>query len=353
MKTANEALISVIIPVFNQERYVGKCLSSILLQDYANLEVIVVNDGSTDESLSIVKAMADKDDRISIIDKANEGVSFARRDGMRISSGEYICFVDSDDYLTQHAIKTLHDIIVREDADIVAGQFIRQMGFIRRREKSLDKIAERKITRPELWEDLYISYYGVNILPVQMCGKLYKKCIIDKAMTEDSLFCEEIQFLGEDEYFNLMLHPHVSSMYITNEPVYVYRYGGGTTKYNPHLTELYDFSDLRIQLLDQYGYTQGYNTLFIEYKNYIFSDICQRLEYRRETKEQIFAFLNEELGKREVFKRMQVYYRGKIVGEEMTALLSQDFERIWALANKRYRQGYKRRALKKFINWFF
>lgn len=351
--SGEKATISVIVPVYNQHRFVGKCLRSILLQDFQDLEIIVVNDGSTDDSLAIIQDIAAQDSRIVVINKTNEGVSFARRDGLKAAKGDYITFVDSDDYLPSQALQTLYDIILREDVDIVAGQFIRKMGPIRRKEQWPSEIADRKITRPELWDKYYISYMGVNILPVQMCGKLYKKAVIDKAMSEVSLFSDTIRTMGEDEYFNLMLHPYINSMYVSNKHIYVYRYGGVTTKYNHHLCELYEFSDIRLHLLDQHKYALGYDTLFIEYKNYIFSDICQRMEYQHDGKAQICSFLKEELGKRKIFKRMQSFYEGKSTSEAMDALLSQDTEKIWFLANKRYDKGRRRRRLKKCINIFF
>ena len=351
--SVKKTTISIIVPVYNQQRLVKKCLYSILQQDYNSMEVIIINDGSTDDSLDIIKDIAAQDSRIIVINKTNEGVSFARRDGLKAAKGEYVTFVDSDDYLPPQALQTLYDIILHEDVDIVAGQFIRKMGPIRRKEQWPSEIADKKITRPELWDKYYISYMGVNILPVQMCGKLYKKAVIDKAMSEVSLFSDTIRTMGEDEYFNLMLHPYINSMYVSNKHIYVYRYGGGTSKYNPHLYELYKFSDIRLHLLDQYKYAQGYDTLFIEYKNYIFSDICQRMEYQHDSKAQICSFLKEELGKRKIFKRMQSFYEGESTSEEMDALLSQDTEKIWSLANIRYDKGRKRRCLKKCINIFF
>lgn len=345
-----ELTISVIVPVYNQERYVRKCLRSILQQDIQGLEIVVINDGSTDNSLAIIKSIAAQDDRIVIIEKKNEGVSYARRDGLKAARGKYISFVDSDDYLPPHALERLYDIIKREDVDIVSGACIRQMGLYKRRGRS-GRISGRRISLPELWDDLYISYFGINILPVQMWGRLYKKEVIDKAMTEVPLFSKTVRSMGEDEFFNLMLHPYIKSMYISNAYVYVYRYGGITTKYNPHISELFDFSDYRLKLLDHYQYIQGYNALFIEYKNYIFSDISQRMEYLHESKEQISRFLHEELGRREVFKRMQTYYKDKQTGEEMAALLQKDIDHIWSLACKRYDKGRKRRCMKKSIQF--
>lgn len=339
-------IISVIVPVYNQERYVKKCLNSILKQGITNMEVIVVNDGSTDDSLAIIQDIAAQDSRIVVINKTNEGVSFARRDGLKAAKGEYITFVDSDDYLPPHALKTLYDIILREGVDVVAGQFIRRIGLFNRKGRCPNEITERKIMLPELWDKYYISYMGVNILPVQMCGKLYKKAVIDKAMSEVSLFSDTIRTMGEDEYFNLMLHPYINSMYVSNKHIYVYRYGGGTSKYNPHLTELYELSDIRLQLLDKYHYSQGYDTLFIEYKNYIYSEICQRIIYKHEIEEQLISFLIKELNNRYTYRRMTVHFQNKETCMEIKMLLDKNYLAIISCAQQRLvRSKWRRRTI--------
>ncbi len=92
-------LVSVIVPVYNMEPYLERCLVSILENTYKMIELICVNDGSSDRSLSIIKHYAEKDDRIKIIDKANAGLSAARNDGMQCAKGAWISFVDSDDYI--------------------------------------------------------------------------------------------------------------------------------------------------------------------------------------------------------------------------------------------------------------
>lgn len=352
MSTA-QPIISVIVPVYNQDKIVERCINSILNQDFQNLEVIVINDGSIDNTLNILKEVANQDHRVKIIDKKNEGVSRARRDGLKASKGQFICFVDGDDNLSPNALKNLYDIIIREDVDIVIGQCIRTLGPFTKKTYCNKKYSERRIVLPELWDELYISYMGVNILPVQIWGKLYKKDVIDRAMASSSLFSDSIRSMADDEYFNMMLHPFVESIFITNQHVYVYRYGGVTTSYNKHFKELYEMSDIRIKLLDEYHYEKGYNVLYIEYKNCIFSDILQRMEYCHSNKQQIDSFLKEELGKRETFKRMHAFYEGKSTDEEMSALLSQDTDKIWLLANRHYDKGRKRRWLKKCIHFFY
>ena len=112
-------LISVIIPVYNAEKYLSECLDSILGQSYKNLEIIAINDGSTDASLNILNEYAAKDDRITLISKKNEGVSSARNIGLNKASGKYIAFIDSDDYIK----KDCFDIVVKafdDDIDVVS-----------------------------------------------------------------------------------------------------------------------------------------------------------------------------------------------------------------------------------------
>lgn len=95
----NQPKVSIIVPVYNVEKYLAKCLDSLVNQTLKDIEIICINDGSTDNSLEILNTYAQKDSRITIIDKKNEGVSAARNTGLNISKGEYIMFVDSDDYL--------------------------------------------------------------------------------------------------------------------------------------------------------------------------------------------------------------------------------------------------------------
>ena len=95
----DNALISVIVPVYNVENYLSRCISSIIKQSYKNFELILVDDGSTDKSGAICDIFAEKDGRIKALHKINEGVSSARNYGIKQACGKYICFVDSDDYV--------------------------------------------------------------------------------------------------------------------------------------------------------------------------------------------------------------------------------------------------------------
>ena len=98
-------LISVIIPAYNAEKYMDRCLNSIVKQSYNNLQIIVVNDGSTDNTKKILEKFAEADNRIVVINQKNGGVSQARNNGIYIAKGKYMCFVDSDDYIDINMIQ--------------------------------------------------------------------------------------------------------------------------------------------------------------------------------------------------------------------------------------------------------
>jgi glycosyltransferase involved in cell wall biosynthesis len=115
--------VSIIVPVFNTEKYLRKCIDSCLCQTHQNIEVIAVNDGSRDNSLKILNELADNDDRLKVIHKHNEGVSKARYIGVENSSGDYLFFLDSDDWLEKSVINDLLSIAVRDNSDIVISGF--------------------------------------------------------------------------------------------------------------------------------------------------------------------------------------------------------------------------------------
>lgn len=117
----NTPLISVIVPVFNAQRFLPKCIGSILNQSYKNLEVLLIDDGSTDKSLEICKKYEQKDNRVVVISQENGGVSSARNNGLRRANGEYICFVDSDDWIPKKSIELLYRAILVEDSDLAVG----------------------------------------------------------------------------------------------------------------------------------------------------------------------------------------------------------------------------------------
>ena len=337
--THTQALISVIIPVYNQQRHISRCLASIVSQTYKNLEIIVVNDGSTDGSARIINRFASNDHRVNVLYQDNAGVAIARKNGFSKSTGEWCVFVDSDDYLLPNSIETLHSAARKNDVDLACGRIIRRFGpFIKRSQSPKESDSVKVIRQPELFSSYYISFFGVNILPVTMYGKIIRKETIDQAMNKIDIFATPLLHMGEDEAFNLQLFPYLSSYLCLSAPVYVYRYGGVTSGYNRYISELLDFGDFRIGLLDHYGYDKGYSPLFVEYVNILITFIQQELTYGKMNVQEAKEWLSNELEGRYLVQRMRDFYSisadvpGKcrmVIQIELDSIVDLACKRIW------------------------
>ena len=133
--------ISVVVPVYNVEKYLEQCLNSIINQTFKDIEIICINDGSKDNSLKIIEEFAAKDKRIRIINKENEGISAARNQGMGLAQGEYISFIDSDDWIEENYLEALYTAAKKYDSDIACSSIIRVTGK-RHRKKIIYKKEE-------------------------------------------------------------------------------------------------------------------------------------------------------------------------------------------------------------------
>lgn len=187
----NSEMVSIIIPVYNAEKTLEKCINSILHQTYVNIEIILVNDGSTDNSLNICYKMRDCDTRIRIINKKNEGVSSARNIGIESATGEYCCFVDSDDWIEKEHVESLMENIA--GVDCVISGYIKEAGT----QKSECQLMPMKIDLYDIKEQAVGEMFWNGF--IHPCwNKLFKrKILVDKKLyfdtqihiSEDSLFC--------------------------------------------------------------------------------------------------------------------------------------------------------------------
>ena len=159
-------LISVIVPVYKVEKHLDRCVQSIVDQTYRNLEIILVDDGSPDNCPAICDAWAEKDNRIKVIHKENGGLSDARNAGLAVAAGEYVSFIDSDDWVDRSFMETLLDLSVRTGADIAECNFIKTSGSTEARttsdavtvcttEEALEKHIKTEMFKQVVWNKLY------------------------------------------------------------------------------------------------------------------------------------------------------------------------------------------------------
>lgn len=245
-------MISIIIPVYRAETFFDDCVSSILAQSFGDFELILVDDGSPDRCPELCDKWAATDDRIKVIHKQNGGVSSARNSGLDIASGEYICFVDSDDTLPVNGLQILMTSIEQINVDVVFGTFQFQYG---------DKLLPHASRLPEgkyLFKDVLKDFIDDGTLSGFLLGSawaaLYKRNVI---MANHLRFKEGLKN-NEDGLFNFELALVANSFAVVNSPVYNYRQDNAPSKpnrMNENFGEkVFDILDMKEWPKDKYEY---------------------------------------------------------------------------------------------------
>lgn len=187
--------LSIVVPVYNVEEYVEKCLESILSQTFTDYEVIIIDDGSTDKSGIICDECAKKDDRVKVIHQRNQGVSAARNVGLEIATGDYISFIDSDDRIHKDMYEKMLGLAIDHDIDIVACDYIQANGNDYRPESDCIRILNR--------DELLLDAFGIPSLLLSVCwNKVFsRRCILDSKFDTNLKNYEDTMFLC-DCYLN-------------------------------------------------------------------------------------------------------------------------------------------------------
>ena len=214
--------VSVIVPIFNVSEYLYQCIDSLVNQSYRNIEIILVNDGSIDDSLKICHYFKSQDNRVSIIDKDNNGLVSARKEGLKIANGELILNVDGDDWLPTEAIEKLVSAMYKYEVDIAIGGYQREF------------IGNLKYIKPEIQHGLYdLKKIKNNIFPKMISaddffshsistfswGKIFKRDIYTDIQNE----VPNSISLGEDSCVTYPYLLNSKKLFILNEPVSFYR----------------------------------------------------------------------------------------------------------------------------------
>ncbi len=202
-------LVSIIIPIYNVEKYLEQCIKSLINQTYRNLEIILINDGSTDKSTKICEKYKNQDNRIVFINKKNGGAASAKNEGLKIAKGDYITFVDSDDFIEPDMIEYMVNTIKKYNSDIIQCSFT---NLYKNTEKfKQDKIIEQKITSKDFLE-LFLTKWDSSLF----WNKLFKREVIE------NVFFKEGRCI-DDEFFTYKCVINSKSIVTSNKIVYNYR----------------------------------------------------------------------------------------------------------------------------------
>ena len=223
-------LVSVIIPVYNVEKHLKRCLRSVLNQTYQNLEIILVDDGSTDTCPRLLDTYAKKDGRIKVLHKTNEGVSVARNVGLEMATGDYVCFVDSDDFLPKRSIEVLYEGLTQNDADLSIGCWARitpKSTYYNRRKAGLI---------PKMDKHAFMEIMNAPEMKGPV-AKLFKKSLLQ----EKKLRFPKGVVISEDTLFVYEYLKACNTVYAVDENVYYYNklsIGSATTKFYDRFHEV-------------------------------------------------------------------------------------------------------------------
>lgn len=284
----SQPFFSIIIPIYNIDIYLAECIQSVLSQDFGSFEVILVNDGSTDESLSICKEYQLKDNRIKVIDKINEGLAETRNKGLELSQGKYIIFLDGDDHLEKKGkgLSEIHSVLYEENIDIL----LFNLTPFSIEDDSTYNVHEikkiKKIKNTDNLDDIFKN----RVYLASACNKIVRKELISQKYLRfpKGLLSEDIKWCGD-------LLRYTDSMVFYSINFYYYRQnreGSITFK-----TSKKNLIDIAKQVNDHYKLfcdKDYFNKKYVDeyYSFYYLSCIKQMCEHEEFSSKEIVSLLN-------------------------------------------------------------
>tara|TARA_B110000503_G_scaffold60749_1_gene96383 strand:+ start:915 stop:1988 length:1074 start_codon:yes stop_codon:yes gene_type:complete len=283
--------ISIIVPIYNGEKVIKKCIDSVLNQTFKDWELIIINDCSIDKTDAIIKKYMETDTRIKYINETQNVQSLlARIHGLKIATGDYIAFLDGDDWMHKNALNALFENALKTNADVVFGAWRRvfdNYGFIKTKPLNLyyDQLIEGVFEKEEIEENFGYSYFANHGLPVINWAKLHKRELLDNVLNYP--FPKIIK--GTDLYLNLLIFQNVNKISFIKDVIVYYRDGGVSqtlkTNYLNNVDELYQ---LRKKILENTPKKeQAYNYMNKELANTFFYYFIDCVYIGNYTKEQI------------------------------------------------------------------
>jgi len=211
--------ISIIIPVYNGEEFLKRCLDSIIVQTYENWELIIVNDGSTDKTKDIIEEYIKKDKRIVVINKDNSGVSDSRNVGIDYSTGDYITFVDADDFLEENMLLSIIELLNKEKYDVIRYNYFKSYSNNKETKNIYDKNITNRVLEKKEINDKIIPDILYGKMPAYVWLLVINRNIIDKMLKFNTSLD-----LMEDTVFYINLLMNINNMFIYDMCLYHYYY---------------------------------------------------------------------------------------------------------------------------------
>ena len=282
--------ISVIVPVYNVEKYVKKCLESISNQTYKNIEIIIVNDGATDNSEKICREFVGNEDRAKLYTKENGGLSSARNHGMQFVTGNYVLFIDSDDYISEEMIEELYNNIKAESADVsVCGVY--------------NVYSDGQ--SPQCKEEIYFSCDRDGFLKEYFIGEKIPGTICNKLISYE--IASKISFpvgkIYEDAFYQFKLVKYAKKYVVTTKPYYYYFHRENSITTKPYTiknmdcieiySNFYDYIKREIPFLSEFAFFRLSYAHFMVFDKMLLSENYKEIKEYRE----VLGFLKKNFWK--------------------------------------------------------
>jgi len=327
-------LISVIVPVYNVEKFLHKCIESIISQTYDNIELILIDDGSSDHSGEICNEYAENNVKIRVIHKVNGGVSSARNAGLDIARGKYICFCDSDDYISSRFVEDMHTAITHSSADI--SMCALNMDYPNC-SKQICAYKENKVFDLKDKEDAYSLFINPKIDMSMLCNKMYSRDLIGDTRLNTSII------YGEDQVFNLEIYQKANTICFVPKPLYNY-YIHNDSCVRKNLINIVELRDRLLPYQEKFVQVTQNEKIMKYFARAYMMDFVSCLyvksvqSSKKEAKELFNAVLNDPKKKR--FIKIMSTNRGKYKLVKFLLKL-RSFSLCYALSKMNYRRKQK------------
>lgn len=256
--------ISIIIPVFNGSCYIDECLNSVTYQSYDNLEIIIVNDGSTDNSLEILRKWEVNDSRIRLYNNSNHGVSYTRNYAIEKCTGEFVVCIDCDDLVAKDYVQYLYQLVKDNNADMaVVGMNI------------LGEELKEEPEKIDVFINEDIQENLPNVIEGYIGGKIYKTNIIKN----NRIKLDETIYVSEDLLFNFDYSIYCEKVIVSNKSMYFYRIQETSAFNNLFNLKWFTIIDVYDRLLEKYSKTPKLVSSLLFYRSYLLCEAKYRIKY--------------------------------------------------------------------------